>query len=266
MTVPFSHRECNLAYQVPREKAGDYIGRAVLERQRAELDAGRCPFAMVMIGMTLGGNPIDDYAPDFWLVSDADGGDPIGYLTSPWHSPELGCNIALGYVPAGKSAVGTELTVWLAGRIRERAGPTGPRTGVRGSLPPLREPQRPRGGARPGPGRDGLGARIREEVRPAAIRLSYQRCGWARSSEHSRRFYFFSTNFFCGQPVAELVRAPHRALGQVRQRLQARSCPAVQVAERRRQTVRPLARVYGLQIRPVRRSSLRWLRTLSCSK
>ena len=118
-TSPF---QCNLAYQVPRKKPGDYIGRAVLERQRVELDAGRCPFAQVMVGMTLGGNPIDDYAPDFWLVSDADGGDPIGYVTSPWHSPELGCNIALGYVPPGKSAVGTELTVWLPAEYATEAG------------------------------------------------------------------------------------------------------------------------------------------------
>ena len=109
-TAPF---QCNLAYQVPRRKQGDYIGRAALERIRAEIDAGRPPFSMVMVGMKLGGKAIDDYAPDFWLVSDADGGDPIGYLTSLWHAPELGCNIALGYVPIGKSAVGTELLVWL---------------------------------------------------------------------------------------------------------------------------------------------------------
>ncbi|MDE0409326.1 MAG: aminomethyl transferase family protein [Alphaproteobacteria bacterium] len=109
-TVPF---QCNLAYQVPRRKKGDYIGRTALERMRAEIAAGRPPFSMVMVGMKLGGKPIDDYAPDFWLVSDADGGDPIGYLTSPWHAPELGSNIALGYVPIGKSAVGTELLVWL---------------------------------------------------------------------------------------------------------------------------------------------------------
>ena len=109
-TAPF---QCNLAYQVPRKKRGDYIGRAALERMRAEIEAGRPPFSMVMVGVKLGGRPIDDYAPDFWLVSDADGGDPIGYLTSPWHAPELGCNIALGYVPVGKSAVGTELLVWL---------------------------------------------------------------------------------------------------------------------------------------------------------
>ena len=109
-TAPF---QCNLAYQVPRRKQGDYIGRAALERMRAEIDAGRPPFSMMMVGMKLGGKPIDDYAPDFWLVSDTGGGDPIGYLTSPWHAPELGCNIALGYVPIGKSAVGTELLVWL---------------------------------------------------------------------------------------------------------------------------------------------------------
>ena len=166
-TSPF---QCNLAYQVPREKAGDYIGRAALERQRAELDAGRCPFAMVMVGMTLGGKPIDDYAPDFWLVSDADGGDPIGYLTSPWHAPELGCNIALGHVPAGKSAVGTELAVWLPDEYASAAGPTGPRASVRGSLPPLREPQRPRGGARPGLGRDGLGGVAQTRQPPGGVR------------------------------------------------------------------------------------------------
>ncbi len=80
---------------------------------RAEIEAGRPPFRMVMVGMTLGGKPIDDCAPDFWLVSDAAGGDPIGYLTSPWYSPELGCNIALRHVPVARSAVGTELRVWL---------------------------------------------------------------------------------------------------------------------------------------------------------
>ena len=40
-TVPF---QCNLAYQVPRKKRGDYIGRAALERMRAEIEAGRPPF------------------------------------------------------------------------------------------------------------------------------------------------------------------------------------------------------------------------------
>ena len=109
-TTPF---QCNLAYQVPRRKRGDYVGRKALERMRDEIAAGRPPFSMVLVGMSLGGRPIDDYAPDFWLVSDASGGEPIGYLTSPWHAPELGCNISLGYVPVNKSAVGTRLQVHL---------------------------------------------------------------------------------------------------------------------------------------------------------
>ena len=118
-TVPF---QCNLGYQVPREKKGDYIGRTALERMRAEIEAGRPPFALILVGMKLGGRPIDDYAPDFWLVSGPDGGDPVGYLTSPWHAPELGCNIALGYVPVGMSAVGTELAVRLPDEYASQPG------------------------------------------------------------------------------------------------------------------------------------------------
>ena len=117
--MPF---QCNLGYQVPREKKGDYIGRAALERMRAEIGAGRPPFSMVMVGMKMGGKPIDDYAPDFWLVSGPGGGDPVGYLTSPWHAPELACNIAMGYVPVGMSAVGTELTVWLPDEYASEPG------------------------------------------------------------------------------------------------------------------------------------------------
>ena len=85
-TLPF---QCNLAYQVARRKKADYIGKAALERVREQVDAGRPPFSMIMVGMTVGGKPIDDYAPDFWLVSDASCGDPIGYLTSPWYAREL---------------------------------------------------------------------------------------------------------------------------------------------------------------------------------
>ena len=32
--------------------------------------------------------PIDEYAPDFWLISDEGGGEPIGFITSPWYHPE----------------------------------------------------------------------------------------------------------------------------------------------------------------------------------
>jgi aminomethyltransferase len=117
-TSPF---QVNLGYQVPRKKKADYVGRQELERQRAEIDAGRFPFKLKMVGLRLGGRPITDYASDFWLVSTAEG-ERVGYVTSPWWSPELGSNIALAYVPVGQSEVGTELRVELPEPWAERPG------------------------------------------------------------------------------------------------------------------------------------------------
>ena len=118
-TNPF---QCNLGYQVPRNKTADYIGKAALEAMRDQIEAGNPPFKNILVGLYLGGKPIDDYAPDFWLISDADGDDPIGYVTSPWWSPELGTNIAMGYVPVAKSALGTRLIVWLPDAYASKAG------------------------------------------------------------------------------------------------------------------------------------------------
>ena len=108
-TSPF---QVNLAYQVPRNKAADYIGKEELEKQRAVIDDGKAPFKMKMVGITLGGKEITDYAPDFWLIADTDGND-MGYVTSPWWSPELETNIALAWVPWSSSEIGTKLLVRL---------------------------------------------------------------------------------------------------------------------------------------------------------
>ena len=118
-TLPF---QCNLGYQVPRTKSADYIGKAKLEHVRSEIDAGRYPFKAILVGMELGGKPVTDYAPDFWLISGTDGGDPVGYVTSPWYSPELGTNIAMGYVPVGMKVIGTKLKVHLPDEYADMAG------------------------------------------------------------------------------------------------------------------------------------------------
>ena len=109
-TLPF---QCNLGYQVPRRKHADYIGRSALEAARAAIEAGKPPFRNILVGIVFGGAPVTDYANDFWLVSAADGGDPLGYVTSPWYSPELATNIALAYVPWELRHIGTALRVHL---------------------------------------------------------------------------------------------------------------------------------------------------------
>ncbi len=107
-TLPF---QCNLGYQVPRKKEADYIGKTRLEEVRTQLEAGNPPFKLVLSGIKLGGKPIEDYAPDFWTIAPGGGGDPFGYITSPWYSPELKTNIAMGYVPSESSEIGTKLKI-----------------------------------------------------------------------------------------------------------------------------------------------------------
>ena len=119
-TSPF---QVNLYYQVPRNKEADYIGKEELERQRAVIDGGDFPFKMRMVGLIFGGKQITDYAPDFWLIADTDGND-MGYITSPWWSPELDTNIALGWVPWTSSEVGTKLQVRLPDEYSESPGKT----------------------------------------------------------------------------------------------------------------------------------------------
>ncbi|GAA1129350.1 glycine cleavage T C-terminal barrel domain-containing protein [Citricoccus alkalitolerans] len=121
-TLPF---QANLSYQVPREKASDYIGKAALEEARRQLEAGTPPYTQQLVGLRLGGKPIEDYAPDFWLISsshDAGPGEPVGYVTSPWYSPELGQNIAMGYVPVELTALGTQLWVHLPDEYSDAPG------------------------------------------------------------------------------------------------------------------------------------------------
>jgi glycine cleavage system aminomethyltransferase T len=117
-TSPF---QVNLSYQVPRNKKSDYIGKEELERQRAIIDEGNAPFKMKMVGITLGGKEITNYAPDFWLVTDSEDKE-VGYVTSPWWSPELNTNIALAWVPWEASEVGTKYKVKLPDEYSETPG------------------------------------------------------------------------------------------------------------------------------------------------
>jgi len=98
-TSPF---QLNLGYQVPDDKDSDYIGKAELERQKELIQNGEYPFTHKLVGLKMAGEPITEYAPDFWIVSDPETGEEVGYVTSPWWNPELETNIALAHVPAEK--------------------------------------------------------------------------------------------------------------------------------------------------------------------
>jgi aminomethyltransferase len=98
-TSPF---QVNLGYQVPDDKEGDYIGKEELERQKELIEGGEYPFNLKLVGLKIAGEPIRDYAPDFWIISDPETGEECGYMTSPWWNPELETNIGLGFVPAEK--------------------------------------------------------------------------------------------------------------------------------------------------------------------
>ncbi len=118
-TSPF---QVNLAYQVPDDKEADYIGKEALEAQREQLEAGEYPFNLKMVGLKFAGEQVRDYAPDFWLIEDPEIGEKVGYVTSPWYNPELETNIALGFVPAEKTDIGTEYAVHLPDEYAEEPG------------------------------------------------------------------------------------------------------------------------------------------------
>jgi glycine cleavage system aminomethyltransferase T len=129
--------QCNLGYQVSLSgkgewnKKADYVGKAALEKMGAELKEGKKPYKLQLVGLELGGKPIEEYAPDFWLVSPESGGDPVGFITSPWYHPEKGQNIAMGYVPFDgtlnangfpKGKAGTKYKVHLPAKYSDTPG------------------------------------------------------------------------------------------------------------------------------------------------
>ena len=114
--------QCILGYQVSLSgkgewaKKGDYVGKQALEKMGADLKSGGKPYKLQLVGMEIGGKPIEEYAPDFWLVSPAEGGDPCGFITSPWFHPEKGVNIAMGYVPYDGTLNANGFPKWEVGK------------------------------------------------------------------------------------------------------------------------------------------------------
>ncbi len=118
-TLPF---QVNLSYQVPRKKEADYVGKQALESVRTQIEEGSPPFTHTLVGLRLGGRPIEEYAPDFWLVRENADSEPVGYITSPWYCPELEGNIAMAQVPVAMTKLGTTLFVALPDEYADTPG------------------------------------------------------------------------------------------------------------------------------------------------
>ena len=97
--------QCNLGYQVSLSGKGKwakktpYIGKEALEAMRDDLRAGKKPYKLQLVGLEMGGRPIEDFAADFWPISVPEEESPCGFVTSPWYHPDLKRNIAMAYVP-----------------------------------------------------------------------------------------------------------------------------------------------------------------------
>ena len=94
---------------------GSFIGRAALERQKAE------GISRTLVGLEMCGRGI---ARDGYKVLDKSGKD-IGVVSSGSYAPFLKKNIALAYVPPAQSAVGGTVSVEIRGQpVEARIVPT----------------------------------------------------------------------------------------------------------------------------------------------
>jgi aminomethyltransferase len=124
-TNPF---EAGLARVVKLSKAGDFVGRAALERvvrdgvQRqlvglAVRDRGIARHGYPVLGPTTPVAPVDATAPEpaaAPAMAPAPG-KPVGVVTSGTMSPTLGTPIAMAYVPPADAGPGTMLAVEVRG-------------------------------------------------------------------------------------------------------------------------------------------------------
>ncbi|MCP9841007.1 glycine cleavage system aminomethyltransferase GcvT [Synechococcus sp. J7-Johnson] len=97
--------EASLGWLVHLEMPADFIGRDALERQSAEGVSRR------LVGLKLQGRAIARHG--YAVLRD---GQVVGEVTSGTWSPSLGEAIALAYVPADATWVGTELAVEIRGK------------------------------------------------------------------------------------------------------------------------------------------------------
>ncbi len=98
--------EAGLGWIVHLDTKGDFIGRDVLERQKAE------GVSRKLVGLNMQGRFIARH--DYPVVIN---GQPVGIITSGTMSPTLGQAIALAYVPTEFAKIGQVVEVEIRGKL-----------------------------------------------------------------------------------------------------------------------------------------------------
>jgi len=100
--------EAGLAWTVKMDK-GDFVGRAALEKVKAE------PLPRRLVGFEVTGRGIARHG---YPLRDASGAE-VGVCTSGSPGPTVGKNIGLGYLPSSMAAIGTKFFVDCRGKSVE---------------------------------------------------------------------------------------------------------------------------------------------------
>jgi len=102
MTLADNPYEVGLGWTVDLDKPGDFIGKAALQRIKAEGPRRK------IAGIEIEGAPLE-FNETKWPVTHD--GRPVGHLTSGIHSPRLKKNIGYAMLPAALAELGTSLVV-----------------------------------------------------------------------------------------------------------------------------------------------------------
>lgn len=102
MTLENNPYEVGLGWLVDEAKEADYIGKAALQRIKAE------GVQRKLVGVEIAGDPLPFNMTRWPVYCD---GAPVGFITSALFSPRLARNIGYANVPAELGALGTRLMV-----------------------------------------------------------------------------------------------------------------------------------------------------------
>ena len=105
--------EVGLGWQVDLNK-DNFIGKQALAEIKQEGVSHK------LVGVRMGGKPIDWYPADFYQAFDGD--ELIGYVTSAWYSPVQSSNIAFVFVPLQYSSIGSKFSIALPDLYSEEVG------------------------------------------------------------------------------------------------------------------------------------------------